>query len=82
MPYRRPAFTLIELLVVIAIIGIVASLVVTQLGDSRRKARNAQSQSDISGMGKAVESFRNDDASSDGVVSNLPNSVDSLKGTT
>ncbi len=84
MPYRRhhtPAFTLIELLVVIAIIGILITLVVTQLGNSRRRARNAQAQSDISEMGKAVESFRNDDAASDGVVSNISNSVDSLKGT-
>jgi len=47
MQYRRPAFTLIELLVVIAIIGILSALVVTQLGASQIKARNATAQSDI-----------------------------------
>jgi len=82
MQYRRPAFTLIELLVVIAIIGILATLVIFQLGSSQIRARNAQAQSDISAMGKAVESFRIEDLASDQVVSNLPGSIDQLKGTT
>lgn len=80
MQQRRPAFTLIELLVVISIIGILAALVVTQLGDSRRKARNAQAQSDIVEMGKAVESFRNDDIAADQVISNPSATIDQQGG--
>ncbi len=82
MQYRRPAFTLIELLVVIAIIGILSALVITQLGNSSIKARNATAQSDIAEMGKAVESFRVDDTSLNQVVSNVPGSVDTLNGAT
>lgn len=82
MQYRRPAFTLIELLVVIAIIGILSVLVVTQLGNSSIKARNATAQSDIAEMGKAVESFRVDDTSLNQVVSNVPGSIDTLNGAT
>jgi len=76
MQYRRPAFTLIELLIVIAIIGILATLVIVQTGDSNRKARNATAQSDIAQLGKAVESFRIEDAASGQVVSNPSNTVD------
>jgi len=79
---RRQAFTLIELLVVIAIIGILSALVVTQLGASQIKARNATAQSDIAEMGKAVDAFRTDDAASGAVVSNPPSgTVDTLSGT-
>ena len=60
----RPAFTLIELLVVIAIIGILAALVVTQLGAARVKARNSSAKSDVTEAGKAIEVFKNDDANS------------------
>lgn len=77
---RRPAFTLIELLVVIAIIGILATLVIVQTGDSNRKARNATAQSDIAQMGKAVESFRIDDLASGQVVSDLPGTTDQQGG--
>ena len=80
MQYRRPAFTLIELLVVIAIIGILSALVVTQLGASQIKARNATAQSDIAEMEKAVESFRIEDAASGQVVSNLSGTVDQQGG--
>ena len=79
---RRHAFTLIELLVVIAIIGILSTLVVTQLGASQIKARNATAQSDIAEMGKVVDSFRTDDVASGTVVSNPPSgTVDTLSGT-
>lgn len=78
---RRHAFTLIELLVVIAIIGILSALVITQLGNSSIKARNAAAQSDVVEMGKAVESFRTDDTASGAVVSNISGTVDTLNGT-
>lgn len=80
MQYRRPAFTLIELLVVIAIIGILSVLVITQLGNSSIKARNATAQSDIAEMGKAVESFRVDDTASGKVISNANTTTDTLTG--
>lgn len=59
----RKGFTLIELLVVIAIIGILATLVITNLTSARVKARNANAQSDITEAGKSIEVFRNDDLS-------------------
>lgn len=40
-------FTLIEMLVVISIIGILSSIVVSGLGDTRRKGRDARRVSDI-----------------------------------
>ncbi len=78
---RRHAFTLIELLVVIAIIGILSTLVVTQLSNTQIKARNAAAQSDVSEMTKSVEAFRTDDASSGMVISNTSAGIDSLNGT-
>ena len=54
----RKGFTLIELLVVIAIIGILATLVITQVASAQVRARNSQAQSDISQAGKGVETFK------------------------
>ncbi|HSI20558.1 MAG TPA: prepilin-type N-terminal cleavage/methylation domain-containing protein [Verrucomicrobiae bacterium] len=51
-------FTLIELLVVIAIIGILATLVITQLSGAQSRARNSNAKSDISQAGKAVETWK------------------------
>ena len=54
--YSR-AFTLIELLVVIAIIGILTGIIVTNLSQSRAKARDAKRISDIGQIQLALELF-------------------------
>jgi len=54
---RNRAFTLIELLVVIAIIGILATLVVTQVASARTRARDAQAKTAISSAGKAIATY-------------------------
>ncbi|CAN5177507.1 hypothetical protein BH11PAT4_BH11PAT4_3220 [soil metagenome] len=57
----RKGFTLIELLVVIAIIGILATLVITQVSGAQIRARNSNAKSDVNQMGKAIELFKNSD---------------------
>lgn len=54
------AFTLIELLVVIAIIGILASVVVVNVGSARIKAWDAKRMSDIKSIETALELYFDD----------------------
>ena len=56
--FVKPGFTLIELLVVIAIIGILATLVITQVAGAQVRSRNARAQSDIAEAGKGVEQWK------------------------
>jgi prepilin-type N-terminal cleavage/methylation domain-containing protein len=64
----RKGFTLIELLVVIAIIGILATLVITQVSGAQQKARNANAKSDVTQGGKAIELYKNDDTNGTGNI--------------
>ena len=65
---KQQGFTLIELLVVIAIIGILATLVITQLGGATTKAWNSTVQSDVVEAGKGVSVYMNDDAANGSVI--------------
>ena len=56
-------FTLVELLVVIAIIGVLATLILLQLGAARQKARDAKRVADINQVRSAQELFFDDSGS-------------------
>ena len=57
---REKGFTLVELLVVIAIIGVLATLVLLQLGTARARARDTKRISDVSQLRTAVEQYFED----------------------
>lgn len=57
---RSRGFTLMELLVVIAIIGLLASLVITALNRSGKKARRLASQRSAAALVQSVVQFRNE----------------------
>lgn len=57
MSKKTSGFTLIELLTVIAIIGILASIVVVAVSESRRIARDTKRKSDLKTMKDALESY-------------------------
>jgi prepilin-type N-terminal cleavage/methylation domain-containing protein len=57
---RDQGFTLVELLVVIAIIGVLATLVLLQLGTARARARDTQRISHVNQLRTAVEQYYED----------------------
>lgn len=54
---KNKGFTLIELLVVVAIIGILSSVVIANLTESRTKANDAKVQSQLSSIRESVELY-------------------------
>jgi prepilin-type N-terminal cleavage/methylation domain-containing protein len=68
----RKGFTLVELLVVIAIIGILATLVLLQLGTARARARDTQRISHINQLRTALEQYYEDNGG------NYPTALDDV----
>lgn len=59
-PLKKRGFTIIELIVVIAIIVILMSVVMSMLGESRQKARNAARLAGVNEYVKALELVHNE----------------------
>lgn len=55
----QSGFTLIELLIVIAIVGILASLIMVALANSRSRSRDSKRKQDLLQLGKALELYFN-----------------------
>src|SRR5581483_1677552 len=56
---KHSGFTLIELLVVIAIIGLLASIVLVSLNNTRAKARDTRRKADLAQISKALMIYYN-----------------------
>lgn len=70
-PAKHGGFTLVELLVVIAIIGILATLVLLQLGIARGRARDAKRISDVNQVRSAIELYYDDNGGTYPVTTDL-----------
>ena len=57
---NQKGFTLVELLVVIAIIGVLATLVLLQLGTARARARDTKRITDVNQIRTSVEQYYED----------------------
>jgi prepilin-type N-terminal cleavage/methylation domain-containing protein len=71
--WSKKGFTLVELLVVIAIIGILATLILLQLGGARARARDTQRISHVNQIQGALELYWEDFGS-------YPDDLDDLGG--
>ncbi len=54
---KNKGFTLVELLIVIAIIGILSSVVISSLGQTRKNADDAKVQSQLSSIRESAELY-------------------------
>lgn len=54
---HKKGFTLVELLIVIAIIGILSSVILSSLGESRTSANDAKVQSQLSNIRQSAELY-------------------------
>lgn len=57
---KHKGFTLIELLVVISIIGILTTLIVNNLSDTRARARDSRRKSDLTQLKTSLRLYYND----------------------
>lgn len=62
MKKLQKGFTLVELLVVIAIIGVLATLVLLQLGTARAKSRDTQRIAAVNQVQSGLELYMDDSA--------------------
>jgi len=56
-PLRREGFTIVELLIVIVVIGILAAITIVAYNGIQQRGRDAQRESDISTIVKALEMY-------------------------
>lgn len=72
MTKRNFGFTLIELLVVVSLIGVLATLVLSNLNAARERGRDAQRKSDLKSIQSSLQLYYNDygkyPASSNGTI--------------
>ena len=79
--------SLIASLVVVPIIGILATLVITQLGGARQKAHDSSRKSDLTSIASMIEEYKNSSPSDSATslssqVTTLPSSLDDIKKAT
>lgn len=60
MKFYRRGFTLIEILVVVALLGLIASIILVSISNSRMKARDARRKSDLQQLVKALALYISD----------------------
>lgn len=57
MKFIKKSFTLVELLLVIAIIGILTTIIIVGLAESRKKGHDSQRMSDLNTVASALANF-------------------------